>query len=79
MGIRMDNREIILSRIAEIISRKGFMVKDNSTFKARLKCVGLGEYFERYSNYLTPYEYNGIYENNRSEYNVFLGLDGIFS
>lgn len=79
MGIRMDNREIILSRIAEIISRKGFMVKDNSTFKARLKCVGLGEYFEKYSNYLTPYEYNGIYENNRSEYNVFLGLDGIFS
>lgn len=75
----MDNREIILSRIAEVMSRKYFVVKNNSTFKSRLKCVGLGEYFDKYSNYLTPYWYNGTYENPRSEYDIFLGLDGLFS
>lgn len=37
----MDNKEIILSRIAEILSRKGFFLKKNSEFKSRLKCVGL--------------------------------------
>lgn len=75
----MDNREIILSRIAEIMNREYFIVKNNSTFKATLRCVGLGEYFDKYSNYLTPYEYKGTFENPRNEYNVFLGLDGIFS
>ena len=36
----MDNREIILSRIAEVMSRKYFVVKNNSTFKSRLKFIG---------------------------------------
>ena len=57
----MDNKEIILSRIAEILSRKGFFLKKNSEFKSRLKCVGLGEYFDKYADYLIPYEY-GKYE-----------------
>lgn len=48
----MDNKEIILAKIAEVISRKGFFLKGNSEFKARLKCVGLGEYFDKYSDYL---------------------------
>jgi len=57
----VDNKEIVLSRIAEILSRKGFFVKSNSEFKSRLKCVGLGEYFEKYSDYLIPYYYNNGY------------------
>ena len=36
----MNDKEIILSKIAEIVSRPGFY-KKNSEFKARLKCVGL--------------------------------------
>lgn len=79
----MDNKEIVLSRIAEILSRKGFFVKSNSEFKSRLKCVGLGEYFEKYSDYLIPYYYNNGYthkfENPNEEYDVFLGLDSIFT
>ncbi|MBQ3426197.1 MAG: hypothetical protein IJH37_03515 [Clostridia bacterium] len=79
----MDNKEIILSKIAEIISRQGFILKNNSAFISRLKCVGLGEYFEKYSNYLTPYYYNTGYsykfENDNEEYDVFLGLDSIFT
>ena len=51
----MDNKEIILSKISEILSRRGFFLKSNSEFKSRLKCVGLGEYFEKYSDYLIPY------------------------
>lgn len=79
----MDNKEIILSKIAEILSRKGFFFKSNSEFKSRLKCVGLGEYFDKYSDYLIPYYYNNGYahkfENSNEGYDVFLGLDSIFA
>jgi len=79
----MDNKEIILSKIAEILSRKGFFLKSNSEFKSRLKCVGLGAYFDKYANYLIPYYYNNGYahkfENPNEEYDVFLGLDNIFA
>lgn len=79
----MDNKEIILSKIAEILSRKGFFLKSNSEFISRLKCVGLGEYFDKYDDYLIPYYYNNGYahkfENSNEEYNVFLGLDSIFA
>ena len=79
----MDNKEIILSKIAEILSRKGFFLKSNSEFKSRLKCVGLGEYFGKYADYLIPYYYNNGYahkfENPNEEYDVFLGLDSIFT
>lgn len=79
----MDNKEIILSKIAEIISRNGFFLKRNSAFKSILKCVGLGEYFDKYHNYLIPYYYNNGYahkfENPNEEYDVFLGLDSIFT
>lgn len=79
----MDNKEIILSKIADIISRNGFFIKNNSQFKSRLKCVGLGNYFEKYADYLIPYYYNNGYahkfENPNEEYDVFLGLDNIFT
>lgn len=79
----MDNKEIILSKIADIISRNGFFIKNNSQFKSRLKCVGLGDYFEKYADYLIPYYYNTGYahkfENPNEEYDVFLGLDNIFT
>lgn len=75
----MDNKEIILSRISEIMSRQYFVYKSNSAFKSALRCVGLGAYYDKYSNYLTPYWYNGRYEKNNQEYDIFLGLDYIFS
>jgi len=79
----MDNKEIILSKIAEILSRDGFFLKSNSEFKSRLKCVGLGEYFDKYVDYLIPYYCkNGNvrkFENLNEEYDVFLGLDSIFA
>lgn len=74
----MDNKEIILSKIAEILNKQYFIKKNNSEFKSRLKCVGLGEYFDKYSNYLIPYDYNNNNIHNH-EYNVFLGLDYIFT
>lgn len=79
----MDNKEIILSKIAAVISKNGFFIKNNSQFKARLKCVGLGDYFEKYDDYLIPYYYNNGYahkfENPNEEYDTFLGLDSIFT
>ena len=79
----MDQKEIILSKIASIFRKKGFLKKNNSEFKARLKCTGLLEYYEKYSNYLIPYNYvdgnNGQFQNSNMEFDIFLGLDGIFS
>lgn len=79
----MNDKEIILSKIAEIVSRPGFFVRNNSEFKARLKCVGLNDLYEKYIDYLVPYFYKQGYahkfENNNEEYDVFLGLDSIFS
>ena len=79
----MNDKEIILSKIAEILSRPGFFIRKNSEFKARLKCVGLNDLYEKYMDYLVPYFYNQGYahkfENNNEEYDVFLGLDSIFS
>jgi hypothetical protein len=79
----MDNKEIILSRIAEVLNRPYFLVRNNSEFKARLKCVGLGEYFTQYAEYLVPYSFNNghthKFQNDNEEYSVFLGLDCIFS
>ena len=79
----MDSKEIILSKISEILSRRGFFIKSNSEFKSRLKCVGLEEYFDKYADYLIPYYYNNGYahkfENPNKEYDVFLGLDSILT
>ncbi|MDD3393390.1 MAG: hypothetical protein PHG19_01935 [Anaerotignum sp.] len=79
----MDTKEIILSKIAEVMSRRYFIMRNNSEFKARLKCVGMGSLFDKYSEYLIPYWYKTGYsqkfENNNDEYDVFLGLDSIFS
>lgn len=79
----MEKKEIVLAKIADVMGRKGIIKKSNSEFKSRLKCVGLNEYFDKYSEYLTPYWYRtndkDKYENDNKEYNVFLGLDFIFS
>lgn len=79
----MESKEIILSKIAELFGRNGFLRKNNSEFKSRLKCAGLADYYDKYADYLVPYYYNTghthKFENNNDEYDVFLGLDSIFS
>ena len=79
----MNDKEIVLSKIAEIISRPCFFIRKNSEFKARLKCVGLNDLYEKYVDYLVPYWYkqghSQKFENNNDEYDVFMGLDSIFS
>ncbi|WP_026884278.1 hypothetical protein [Clostridium akagii] len=79
----MEKKEIIVAKIADIIGKQGFIKKNNGELKARLKCAGLNEYYEKYSKYLIPYCYRTAhgnkYENSNEEYNVFLGLDFIFS
>lgn len=78
----MEKKEIILAKIADILGRRGFIKRNNAELKARLKCVGLNEYYDKYSEYLTPYwyrtAYGNKYENPNEEYNIFLGLDFIF-
>ena len=75
----MEKKEIILSRISDILGQPYFVFKNNGELKARYKCVGLGEYFEKYSIYLTPFFYNQghsyRFENSNDEYSVFLGID----
>lgn len=72
-----------LSKIVEMLSRKGFLSKSNSEFKSKHKSVGLGAHFEKYSDYLIPYYYNNGYahkfENDNGECDVFLGVNNIFA
>lgn len=79
----MERKEIILAKISDVLSRPGFLRKQNGELKARLKCCGLSDLYEKYSEYLEPYwyrtAYGNKYENSNDEYNVFLGLDSIFS
>jgi len=79
----MDRKEIILSKIADILSKRNFMYISNSGMKARLKCVGLEELFEKNADYLIPYYFRDGYaqkfKNDNEEFDLFLGLDNIFS
>src|SRR6056297_2924103 len=79
----MEKKEIILSKIADTLSKSGFILKSNGVMKARLKCCGLNELYEINSSYLEPYSYRiaygNKYENPNEEYSVFIGLDNIFS
>ncbi|HHY01222.1 MAG TPA: hypothetical protein GX531_07630 [Methanothermobacter sp.] len=79
----MNDKEIVLSKIADIMSRPGFLKKSNSEFRARLRCIGLNDYYQKYIDFLIPYSYNQgtkhKFENSNAEYDVFLGLDSIFS
>lgn len=79
----MEYREIILAKIASIFSKGYFIVKQNGEMKRILKCCGLGEFYENNSQYLEPYRYNNykgkVYENLNDEFNLFIGLDYIFT
>ena len=74
----MKQKEIVLSNIASILHKTHFIIKQNGEFMRILRCCGLGEEYEKYKQYLQPYKYNGKYENDNKEYNVYLGLENIF-
>lgn len=71
----MDRKEIILSKIADILSKRYFMNESNSDMKARLKCIGLGELFDKYANYLIPYYFRDghlyMFKNPNEKYDLF--------
>ncbi len=79
----MEKKEIILAKIASILGKRRFIYMDNGMMKDVLRCSGLGSYFDKYSEYLIPYSYNHYqgrtYENPNEQYDIFLGLDFIFS
>ena len=79
----VSENEIILARIADIIKTAGFFKRLNSEFLARFKCVGLAKYYDKYSECFDPFWYNNwngrVYENSNDQYNVFFGLDSVFT
>lgn len=75
----MNEQEIILAKICAILDKPYFIIKRNGEFKKYLKCCGLGNYYSDNEDYFEPYWYNGTWENNRSEYNIFVGLDNVFT
>ena len=79
----MQNKYVVLARIADIISRKRAVpVPMNSTYESILKCAGLSCYWDKYCEKLMPYYYrtaNGrTYENPNEQYDIFAGINGIF-
>lgn len=75
----MKEQEIILSQIASIYDSPPFVKYQDGQMKMILRCCGLGEYYDQYSEYLEPHYYNGVYRNENLSYRIFLGLDYIFS
>lgn len=75
----MNEQEIILAKICAILDKPYFIIKRNGEFKKYLKCCGLGDYYGDNEDFFEPYWYNGTWENNRSEYNIFVGLDNVFT
>lgn len=74
----MEQKEIFLSNIASIFHKTHFIVKEDGEFMRILRCCGLGVEYEKYKQYLEPYEYNGKYRNNNCRYSIYLGLENIF-
>lgn len=75
----MNEQEIILAKICAILAKPYFMIKRNGEFKKYLKCCGLGNYYTENEDYFEPYWYNGTWQNNKEEYNIFVGLDNVFT
>lgn len=77
----MDRKEIILSKIVDILSKRNFMYESNSDMKARLRCIGLGELFDKNADYLVPYYFRDVhsvkFKNPNEKYDSF--LDCIFT
>lgn len=79
----MSKQSVILAKICAIYDDKNFVVQKDSQFKKILKCSDLSEKYVKYSKYLIPYYLNEGYartfENANEYYDVFTGLDNIFS
>jgi len=75
----MNEQEIIIAKVCSIYDKPYFIKKKNGELKKYLKCCGLGKYYDENQDYFEPYWYNGTWENPRSEYNLFVGLDNVFS
>lgn len=57
--------KIALSKIATIIAKQSFLkVSSNSVWDRILSNAGYEELYEKYLKYLTPYDYNGTYQND---------------
>lgn len=46
--------------------------------KTILKCAGLGDFYDKYSQYFEPYCYKNGYTNKSTSYRIFDGLNSIF-
>lgn len=75
----MKEQEIILAQIAGIYDIAPFVRMEEGQMKKILRCCGLGELYEKYSEYLEPYYYYQGYRNNSPSYRIFIGLDYIFT
>lgn len=75
----MNEQEIILAKICAILDKRFFLLKKNGEIKKYMKCCGLGKYYDENEEYFEPFWYNGTWENPRQQYNLFIGLDNVFT
>lgn len=79
----MSRQSVVLAKICAIYENKKFVAQTDSTFKKILKCADLNKYYVTNADYLIPYTYNEGYartfKNANQRYDVFKGLDNIFS
>ena len=79
----MAKQSVVLARICAIYDNKAFVIQKDSQFKKIFKCADLSRYYTINSKYLVPYYvnegYSRTFHNENEEYDVFTGLDNVFS
>lgn len=79
----MSKQSVILAKICAIYDNPKFVTKSDSAFMKILKCADLNCYYIKNSKYLMPYTINEghaiTFKNPNEFYDVFKGLDNIFS
>lgn len=79
----MEYKEQVLANICSILNGLPVLPKNQGRFKEILRCCGLAELYEEYSELLEPYIYEfsrgRTWENPSPTFNLFIGLDNIFS
>ncbi len=79
----MEYKEQVLANICSNLNESSLLPKSQGKFKEILRCCGLEKQYNQNSKLLEPYQYvsrgGQTYENLSPTYNLFLGLDNIFS
>lgn len=73
-----SQEEIVLAQMAKLLTKYAKrIITHNGDGESLLRCAGLSSLVEKYNNLLTPYTYNGTWENPYPQFNPGLAINKI--